>query len=189
MSEQQHVPPGVTRRQFGAAAAGTAVAVTAVSAASRSGREEGEVAGPVAVSTSFGSLAIDRATRDPRPGQIPAASTDEQGHEHGGPRLRPINLTWGDVVVLWLVALNHGGTPVHLSPGQVRLRIAGGTSVTPRGGSTRRLELAPGSSGRFWISYLAPSDAPASFLAEFTDPVLDHPVGLPLPTTLPAAVV
>ncbi|WP_207455174.1 hypothetical protein [Desertivibrio insolitus] len=188
MSEQQHVPPGVTRRQFGVAVAGTAAVITAASAASSSRSETGQDAAPVAVATSFGSVAIERATRSPRRGGSTARSVDGRGHGHGGERSPLANLTWGDVVVVWMVVVNQSGTPVRLSPGQVRLQIAGSTSVTPRGASVRRLDVAAASTERFWVSYLAPSEAPAGFLAEFTDPVLDHPVGLALPTALPAAL-
>jgi hypothetical protein len=187
-------PSGFTRRQFGAMVVGGA-AVVAVGSAVVATTSGVLPSAPGAARTSFGSVAIERAKRVTRFGSGTfAVVSDPGGHGHGSPYApadpsrEPVNLTWADVVVLWLAVKNAGPAPVHLSPGQLRLRIVGaGTTVTPRNFGAARLEIPPGGSASTWISYLAPAAGASGFLAEFTDPALDGALTLTLPATLAQA--
>jgi hypothetical protein len=70
---------------------------------------------------------------------------------------------------------------VLFSPGQLRLRLApSSTTVTPQGYGQSAGTLAPGATEHHWISYLAPSGSSRLEL-EYTDPVQDRVVMLPLP--------
>jgi hypothetical protein len=189
---------GFTRRQFSLMLAGGAAAaalggnfVAARTALELPGRD-----GPAR--TSFGTVRIERAKRMARfaPGTFSTAGHRvTAGHHHDGPasprpsdpsRL-PFNETWADVVVLWLAVENTSPAPVFVSPGQLRLRVPSGPSVTPRNSSASGLDLPPRGTAGAWVSYLAPVDAGPGFGAEFTDPMLDRAVALTIPTPIPLA--
>lgn len=94
---------------------------------------------------------------------------------------QPVNLTWGDVVVLELELLNRTAAPVLFSPGQLRLRFSqSDMTVTPQDSDRGSGALAAYTGERVLISYLAPQTW-ARFELEFTDdPHLQHH-RLPLP--------
>lgn len=108
------------------------------------------------------------------------------GHSGGGgsssatPFPQPANLTWGDVVVLELEVLNTATVPMLFSPGQLRLKLADGPTITPQDASRIPEAIAGGAVERLWVSYLAPSDA-TDFYVEFTDPLLDARLALDVP--------
>jgi hypothetical protein len=108
------------------------------------------------------------------------------GHSGGGgsssatPFPQPANLTWGDVVVLELEVLNTATVPMLFSPGQLRLKLADGPTITPQDASRSPEAIAGGAVERLWVSYLAPSDA-TDFYVEFTDPLLDARLALDVP--------
>lgn len=85
------------------------------------------------------------------------------------PYPQPGNLTWGDVVVLEVQVQNTGAVPSLFSPGQLRLRLANGPTITPQDASRGPGPIAAGAVELLWVSYLAPSDA-VDFAVEFTDP-------------------
>jgi hypothetical protein len=94
---------------------------------------------------------------------------------------QPVNLTWAEVVLVEVELHNSTSEPVLFSPGQLRLRLApSSTTVTPQGYGQSAGTLAPGATEHHWISYLAPSGSSRLEL-EYTDPVQDRVVMLPLP--------
>lgn len=113
-----------------------------------------------------------------------ALSAHADGHGGGQPATtaypQPVNLTWGDVVVIEVEARNTAPVPLLFSPGQLRLRLANGPTITPQDASRGPEPIAAGSVERLWVSYLAPSDA-ADFSVEFTDPRGDGHLVLPVP--------
>ena len=86
----------------------------------------------------------------------------------------------GDVVVLELEVLNIAAFPSLFSPGQLRLKLANGPTITPHDASRGPHAIAAGAAELLWVSYLAPSDA-ADFSVEFTDPRRDAHVALRVP--------
>ena len=186
-----------TRRQFGLLTAGgaTVAALGGNLLAARTALELPQADG--SARTSFGTVQILRAKRTARfaPGTFATAGRSSGGgHDHGptsprpsDPSRQPFNETWADVVVLWLAAENWSSAPVFVSPGQLRLRVPGGTTVTLRNASASGLKLPPRGSSSAWVSYLAPSDAGSGFGAEFNDPMLDNAVPLTIPTAIPLA--
>jgi hypothetical protein len=184
-----------TRRQFGVIVAGGAAAVAVGSQLLSAPRAPGLAVSFPAARTSFGTVRIERAKRMARfgTGTFPAAAggtvTD---HGHGpvpaDPSRAPLNLTWGDVVVLWLGVQNATGAPLYVSPGQLRLRVpSDGTTVTLRNSAAALLEVRPGASATTWVSYLAPAEAGSGFHADFTDPALDNVLTLPIPGEIAVA--
>jgi hypothetical protein len=120
-------------------------------------------------------------------GEHPDAHTDNSvGHSGGGgpssaaPFPQPANMTWGDVVVLEVEVLNTAAVPMLFSPGQLRLKLANGPTITPQDASRSPEAIAAGAVERVWVSYLAPSDA-TNFYVEFTDPLLDARLALDVP--------
>jgi hypothetical protein len=98
---------------------------------------------------------------------------------------QPYNLTWGDVVVLEVEVLNTTAVPMLFSPGQLRLKLPDGLTITPEDASRSAEPIAAGSAEMLWVSYLAPSDA-ESFSVEFTDPQHDAQVTLGMPRLVTA---
>lgn len=96
------------------------------------------------------------------------------------PYPQPANLTWGDVVVLEVEVHNTAAVPSLFSPGQLRLKLANGPTITPRDASRGPEPIAAGAVELLWVSYLAPSDA-ADFSVEFTDPRRDTQLALRVP--------
>ena len=113
------------------------------------------------------------------------AAADSHGHDADIPvnpaSPQPVNLTWAEVVLVEVELHNSTSEPVLFSPGQLRLRLApSSTTVTPQGYGQSAGTLAPGATEHHWISYLAPSGSSRLEL-EYTDPVQDRVVMLPLP--------
>jgi len=124
-----------------------------------------------------------------------AASVDH-GDDHGdvhsthgsggaAPGQQPVNRTWGDVIVLEVEAFNATAVALPFSPGQLRLRLADGPSITPQDASRGPGEIAAGAVELFWVSYLAPSDA-ANPSAEFADTVHDSMLTVRVPELVAA---
>jgi hypothetical protein len=121
----------------------------------------------------------------PREVQAVGAGADSHGHDADIPvnpaSPQPVNLTWAEVVLVEVELHNSTSEPVLFSPGQLRLRLApSSTTVTPQGYGQSAGTLAPGATEHHWISYLAPSGSSRLEL-EYTDPVQDRVVMLPLP--------
>ena len=112
------------------------------------------------------------------------------GHGHDAPAQvggwpQPLNLTWGDVVVLEVTLRNSGPRPELFSPGQLRLKLMpSATTITPEDSNRRPGPLAPHGSENIIISYLAPHGF-SDLALEYTDPRLDHELQVALPL-LPA---
>jgi hypothetical protein len=119
-----------------------------------------------------------------------SSSSHADGHTGGGSDLatsypQPQNLTWGDVVVLEVEVVNIAAVSMLFSPGQLRLKLANGQTITPEDASCSPEPIAAGTVEMMWISYLAPSDA-AEFSVEFTDPQHDALLALGVPLLVTA---
>lgn len=107
-------------------------------------------------------------------------------HGHGGRTWggaagpEPLNLTWGDVVLLEVRLRNDGPEPVLFSPGQLRLRLGESTTVTLRDCDRSSGPLAPHGSENILISYLAPRGSRELGL-DYLDEVQDRTYRLALP--------
>lgn len=127
------------------------------------------VSGAMAVSANGAvSGSLDGAAT---PTDVPATS---HGHGSAPPQdpdwPQPVNLTWGDVILLEVRIHNSSRGSVLFSPGQLRLRLLpSGTTVTPQDFDRGVSSVEPGDAEHFWISYLAPRDALAMEL-EYTEP-------------------
>lgn len=170
-------PNGLTRRVFGiligTGAVGTAAGWTIVSAAG--GTEE--------VPTSFGTVRISTAERQARLAELPAGTTAHAPHGAAPPgsAAQPFNHTWGEHLAVKLEVRNTSSRSVLFAPGQLRVVVRPGLTVTNRAADVLKDVLAAGSSRSFWISYLVPSGTPG-LAAEFTDP---WGGGAPLALALP----
>lgn len=108
------------------------------------------------------------------------------GHGHGGGAgdpgwPQPVNLTWGDVVVLEMDIHNAQNHPVPFSSGQLRLALSGSNvTVTPRDSNLVPGLLAAYARERVLISYLAPH-AWTGFELEVSDPQHEQVRRLALP--------
>lgn len=136
--------------------------------------------GPAALAAYSG-----RASRGAQTAGADGAAADSHGHDAAVPANpaspQPVNLTWGEVVLVEVELHNSTSEPVLFSPGQLRLRLApSSTTVTPQGYGHSAGTVAPGATEHHWISYLAPSSSSRLEL-EYTDPVQDRILGLPLP--------
>ena len=141
--------------------------------------------GTTTVKTGFGSARISRAERQSRLSADSAAAAGHGGHEMSGSRsLQPVNMTYGDHVLVQLDVFNESDEDQMFSPGQLRLR---GNSqpwlVVNRWNDLTPGLLAPGTEIRANISFLVPSDATA-FTALFDD--IASPGGAPVELPLPA---
>ena len=141
--------------------------------------------GTTTVKTGFGSARISRAERQSRLSSDAATAAGHGGHEiSGGRSLQPLNMTYGDHVLVRLDVFNESDEDQMFSPGQLRLR---GNSqpwlVVNRWNDMAPGPLAPGSEIRANISFLVPSDATA-FTALFDD--IANPGGAPIELPLPA---
>lgn len=176
-------PGGLSRRVFGvlvsAAVAGTLGGGGLLAAVG------GLVPRTDGVATSFGTVRIAAAERQARLPQDGAASLLSGPHERHGTGSEPANNTWGEHVALQLEIHNSTDRDVLFAPGQLRLRVgSSGPTVTNRDADEVTGPLAPGSTRRFWISFLVPTGT-EDLRAEFTDP---WRYGQPLALTLPAVV-
>jgi hypothetical protein len=118
------------------------------------------------------------------------ADAHTDSHDGGGsspttPYPQPGNLTWGDVVVLEVEVQNTASLPSLFSPGQLRLKLASGPTITPQDASRGPAPIAAGAVELLWVSYLAPSDA-VDFSVQFTDPRRDAQLALRVPGLITA---
>ena len=139
---------------------------------------------PGALAASANRAVAGSFQRAASPTSLPATSHD---HDHDSEPLedpdwpQPLNLTWGDVVLLEVVLRNSSQEPVLFSPGQLRLvLLPSGTTVTPQDFDRGLGLVEPGAAEHLWISYLAPHDALAMEL-EYSEPEHDGTAILPLP--------
>ncbi|TFD58724.1 hypothetical protein E3T39_10065 [Cryobacterium suzukii] len=147
-------------------------------------------AGPAAISDGVPIAVLGESTLG---GQSDGGHSD--GHSGSGPSdggvspaspfPQPANLTWGGVVVLEVEVLNGTALPMLFSPGQLRLRLVNGPTITPNDASRDPGPIRAGEVERLWVSYLAPSDA-TEFFVEFTDAPHDAQHTLTVPQ-FPAA--
>jgi hypothetical protein len=114
-----------------------------------------------AAASYMGSGRGTGGTQVQRVSNVEERGGDEHGHDGGtldgraGPE--PLNLTWADVVVLEVHLQNTGKAPVLFSPGQLRLKLhSPATTITPRESDRSPGPIAPHTSERILISYLAP---------------------------------
>jgi hypothetical protein len=165
----------------------TAFGAVAVLRAGRFSRldAQGRAASSLAATASLLSSGTLRGGDQPL--QPAGAVGEVDGHGHGGPQPwsqglpQPVNLTWGDVVVLDVELHNRGQEPVLFSPGQLRLRLLPAeTTITPQDSDRSPGVLGPNSKERVLISYLAPHDLTRLEL-EFSDEQNDQVVQLALP--------
>lgn len=116
------------------------------------------------------------------------AHADEGSEHDSAPETtdhQPVNHTWGDVIVLEVEAFNATAVAMPFSPGQLRLRLADGPSITPQDASRGPGEIAAGAVELFWVSYLAPSDA-MNPSAEFADTIHDSMLSVGVPDLVSA---
>jgi hypothetical protein len=138
--------------------------------------------GPEAVAlgaTTAGAGGFHRAANQ---AVLPSSS---HGHDSAPPEdpdwPQPLNLTWGDVILLEVGLHNSSQEAVLFSPGQLRLRLLpSATTVTPLDFDRGMRAVDPGAAEHLWISYLAPHDAAAMEL-EYSEPEHDGTATLTLP--------
>lgn len=127
---------------------------------------------------------VQRAGNPVQPAAAAGGSHDSGGHgggaeDPGWPQ--PVNLTWGDVVVLEMDIHNAQSHPVPFSSGQLRLALSGSTvTVTPRDSNLVPGLLAANAKEQLLISYLAPHDW-TGFELEVSDPQHEQVRRLALP--------
>lgn len=139
---------------------------------------------PLASMARLGKGDVGSVQRASGPVQMTAAAGGGHGHgggaeDHGWPQ--PVNLTWGDVVVLEMEIHNTQSHPVPFSPGQLRLALSGSdVTITPRDSNLVPGPLAPHATEQLLISYLAPH-AWTGFELEISDPYQERGQRLALP--------
>jgi hypothetical protein len=141
--------------------------------------------GTTTVQTSFGQARISRAERQARLASGAASGGGHSGHQStvDGTR-QPVNMTFGDHLLLQLEVFNESDEDQMFSPGL--LRIQGNSQpwlVVNRWNDLTPGLMAPGTQLRANISFLVPSDATA-FTALFDD--IANPGGKPVELPLPA---
>ncbi|MFF2030342.1 hypothetical protein [Arthrobacter sp. NPDC058192] len=140
--------------------------------------------GPGAMAAGANRAATGGLQRAGSTTNLPATSHDHD-HDSAPPEdpdwPQPVNLTWGDVIILEVELRNSSQEPVLFSPGQLRLRLlSSGTTVTPQDFDRGLNAVEAGAAEHLWISYLAPHDALAMEL-EYSEPEHDGTAFLPLP--------
>lgn len=140
--------------------------------------------GTTTVQTSFGRARISRAERQSRLSAEAATTGGHAGHQVSGSRSpQPLNMTFGDHVLVQLDVFNESEQDQMFSPGQLRLK---GNSqpwlVVNRWNDLTPGIMAPGTEVRANISFFVPSEATA-FTALFDD--IGIPGGLPIDLPLP----
>ena len=88
-------------------------------------------------------------------------------------------------MVLEVEVLNGTALPMLFSPGQLRLHLANGPTITPNDASRGPGPIKAGDAERLWVSYLAPSDS-VDFSVEFNDAPHDVQRTLTVPPFVPA---
>lgn len=201
----------ISRRQFVVIVGGTATAIAVAGGAGVAARNSAQAkssfwtvrlvrAGRGARLTAAGLPAFHAApgpsvfTSQPSPAVLAMPAGSLSGHAGGhidgasNPATsypQPANRTWGDVVVLEVEVLNTAAVPMLFSPGQLRLKLADGLTITPQDASRSPKPIAAGATEMMWVSYFAPSDA-ADFSVEFMDPMHDARLALGVPRLVTA---
>lgn len=140
--------------------------------------------GTTTVQTGFGLARIRKAQRQARLATGIKAAGAHSGHQMAVAGTRqPLNMTFGDHLLIQLEVFNDSDEDQMFSPGQLRLR---GNSqpwlIVNRWNDLTPGLLAPGTRIQSKISFLVPSDATA-FTALFDD--ISNPAGDPLELPLP----
>lgn len=184
---------------LGGSGALVASAVAGLGTTSRDG------AGPVTRGrgawTTFGSVAVLGSTFWRGPAGDDAADEggrkahdhgdhDNGDHDHAGIHASPpiAHGSWQDTVIVDVEVHNGTGQPIWASPGQFRLRVGEGPSVSFYDTEQGPLALAAGSAITSRISYLVPPGV-RSLTVEFTDPEDGAPLAFTLHPTSPQGVV
>ncbi|PRB72621.1 hypothetical protein [Arthrobacter sp. MYb213] len=126
--------------------------------------------GSITVPTSFGRIRIALAERQSRlPGDANIGGAHAGHGAVSGRSAQPINMTFGDHVLVRLDVFNESEREQMFSPGQLRLR---GNSqpwlVVNRWNDLAPVLMLPGTEERAKISFLVPSDS-TNFTAFFDD--------------------
>lgn len=141
--------------------------------------------GTTIVQTGFGLARITRAQRQERLPSGAAVAGGHAGHQMAVAGTRqPVNMTFGDHLLIQLEVFNDSDEDQMFSPGMLRLR--GKSQPWPVVNCWNDLTpglLAPGVRIQAKISFLVPSDAMA-FTALFDD--ISNPDGEPLELPLPS---
>ena len=138
------------------------------------------------ITTGAGTAAaFDGAPRLERAANHEPASPAAHGHDGGAVPdsgwPQPVNLTWGDVVILEVAVTNTLSDPVLFAPGQLRLKLLpSGVTVTPQDFNHGPGIIAAGATEQLWISYLAPRDS-LEMEIEYSDPELEGTMSVALP--------
>ena len=133
------------------------------------------------IHTSFGSVVLLGSSR------LVTGSTGETGHgrpqgQHGHdvsetPVASAVHGAWTDAVLVDVEVHNDLSRAIELSPGQFRVRVAGGPTVSLYSADHDAGSVEPASTTTMRISYLAPPpDQPLSL--EFADTGASGPVRL-----------
>lgn len=177
--------PGLSRRMFGIALGSSFVlgagGVTSLALAFSAAGPPGSTTVP----TSFGRIRIALAERQSRLSGDANVGGAHAGHgATGGRSPQPVNMTFGDHVLVRVDVFNESDREQLFSPGQLRLR---GNSqpwlVVNRWNDLDPVLMLPGTEATAKISFLVPSDSTA-FTAFFDD--IANPGGELLEVPMPS---
>lgn len=162
--------PLISRRALGITLGSSLVVGTAGIAALAASFAGSGPMGTTTIRTGFGQARISRAERQARLPAKDSAAAGHAGHQPTvGKERQPVNMTFGDHLLLQLEVFNESDQDQMFSPGQLRVR---GNSqpwlVVNRSNDHPPGILAPGARARTNISFLVPSDA-TDFTAIFDD--------------------
>lgn len=179
---------------LGGSGALVAAAVAGLGTTSRSG--SGAVTRGRGAWTTFGSVAVLGSTlwRAAPGGHHAADSGGQRAHDHGDHDHAGIHASpptahgsWQDTVIVDVEVHNGTGQPIWASPGQFRLRVDEGPSVSFYDTERGPLALAAGTAITSRISYLVPPGVRA-LTVEFADPEDGAPLAFTLHPTSPQGV-
>lgn len=146
--------------------------------------EQGRIASGALAKAASHLGGLDTGTT--RSVRLTESTTTVDDHGHGGAPQnqawpQPVNLTWGDVLVVEAEIVNARPGPVLFTPAQLRLKLLpSGTTVTPQDSDHAPGSLEGKARERILISYLAPHSL-TDFELEFSDGAQDNPLRLALP--------
>lgn len=132
--------------------------------------------------TSFGSVALLASSRRSLPRAGTSARSGAHGHPVSGgdgpaPVTSAVHGAWTDAVVVDVEVHNGSRSPMELSPGQFRMRVDRGPSVSLYSSDREAGPVGPGSTTTMRIQYLAPPPGRGLSL-EFDDTGAVRPVRL-----------